>query len=46
MMPFMKEAIDTLLQKVDKISKTGEIVDFHRLLHVNVEDCTCRKGQS
>jgi len=32
MMPFMNEAIDTLLQKVDKISKTGEIVDFHRWL--------------
>ena len=32
MMPFMNEAVDTLVQKVDKISKTGEIVDFHRLL--------------
>jgi len=32
MIPFMNEAIDTLLQKVDKISKTGEIVDFHRWL--------------
>ena len=32
MMYFMNEAVDTLVQKVDKISKTGEIVDFHRLL--------------
>ena len=33
MMAFMNEATDTLMQKVDKISKTGETVDFHRLLH-------------
>ena len=33
MMSFMNEALDTLINKVDKISKTGEIVDFHRLLH-------------
>ncbi|KAL9984597.1 hypothetical protein ACROYT_G006909 [Oculina patagonica] len=32
MMTFMNEALDTLMQKVDKISKTGEIVDFHRWL--------------
>ena len=30
MMPFMNEAVNTFLQKVDRISKTGEIVDFHR----------------
>jgi len=30
MMTFMNEAVDTLMQKVDSISKTGEIVDFHR----------------
>lgn len=37
MMSFMNEALDTLMKKVDRISKTGEIVDFHRLLHkVNV----------
>lgn len=30
MMSFMNEAVDTLMQKVDSISKTGEIVDFHR----------------
>ena len=33
MMSFMNEALDTLMNKVDRISKTGEIVDFHRLLH-------------
>lgn len=32
MMSFMNEAVDTLMQKVDSISKTGEIVDFHRWL--------------
>ncbi|KAJ7391625.1 Thromboxane-A synthase [Desmophyllum pertusum] len=32
MMSFMNEALDTLIQKVDRISKTGEIVDFHRFL--------------
>ena len=32
MMSFMNEALDILLKKVDRISKTGEIVDFHRLL--------------
>jgi len=32
MMSFMNEAVDTLIQKVDKVSKTGEIVDFHRWL--------------
>ncbi|XP_020604908.1 cytochrome P450 3A8-like [Orbicella faveolata] len=32
MMTFMNEALDTLMQKVDGISKTGEIVDFHRWL--------------
>ncbi|KAJ7391628.1 Thromboxane-A synthase [Desmophyllum pertusum] len=32
MMSFMNEALNTLIQKVDKISKTGEIVDFHRWL--------------
>ncbi|XP_020604862.1 cytochrome P450 3A7-like isoform X2 [Orbicella faveolata] len=32
MMPFMNEALDTLMNKVDRISKTGEIVDFHRWL--------------
>ncbi|KAL9984595.1 hypothetical protein ACROYT_G006906 [Oculina patagonica] len=32
MMSFMNEAMDTLIQKVDRISKTGEIVDFHRWL--------------
>ena len=31
-MPFMNEALDTLLKKVEKISQTGEIVDFHRLV--------------
>ncbi|KAJ7391626.1 Thromboxane-A synthase [Desmophyllum pertusum] len=31
-MSFMNEALDTLIQKVDRISKTGEIVDFHRWL--------------
>ena len=30
MMTFMNEAVDTLMQKVGGISKTGEIVDFHR----------------
>jgi len=30
MMPFMNEALDTLLKKMDRVSKTGEIVDFHR----------------
>lgn len=30
MMTFMNEALDTLMEKVDRISKTGEIVDFHR----------------
>ena len=30
MMSFMNEAVDTLIQKVDKVSRTGEIVDFHR----------------
>lgn len=30
MMPFMNEAVNTFMQKVDRISKTGEIVDFHR----------------
>ena len=29
-MSFMNEAVDTLIQKVDKVSRTGEIVDFHR----------------
>ncbi|XP_073241136.1 cytochrome P450 3A28-like isoform X4 [Porites lutea] len=32
MMSFMNDALDTLLLKVDGISKTGEIVDFHRWL--------------
>jgi len=32
MMSFMNEALDTLMNKVERISKTGEIVDFHRLL--------------
>ena len=32
MMSFMNEALDTLMSKVDRISKTGDIVDFHRLL--------------
>ena len=32
MMSLMNEAVDTLLRKVDKVSKTGEIVDFHRFL--------------
>lgn len=32
MMTFINEAVDTLLQKVDKVSKTGEIVDYHRWL--------------
>lgn len=32
MMPFINESIDTLLQKADRISKTGEIVDFHSWL--------------
>ncbi|XP_022779926.1 uncharacterized protein LOC111321343 [Stylophora pistillata] len=32
MMTFMNEALDTLMEKVDRISKTGEIVDFHRWL--------------
>ena len=35
MMTFMNEAVDTLLQKVDKVSKTGEIVDYHRLFLLN-----------
>ena len=26
----MNEALDTLLKKMDRVSKTGEIVDFHR----------------
>jgi len=30
MIPFMNEALDTLLAKAERISKTGEIVDFHR----------------
>ena len=33
MMSFMNEALDTLMNKVDRISKTGEIIDFHRLLN-------------
>lgn len=28
----MNEALDTLLEKVERISETGEIVDFHRLV--------------
>jgi len=32
MMSFMNEALDTLMTKVDRISETGEIVDFHRWL--------------
>ena len=32
MMPFMNEAISILMQKVDRISKTGETIDFHRSL--------------
>lgn len=32
MMPFINEAVDTFLQKLDNISKTGEIVDLHRWL--------------
>ena len=32
MMPFINEAVDTFLQKLDNISKTGEIVDLHRLV--------------
>ncbi|XP_015764480.1 PREDICTED: cytochrome P450 3A29-like [Acropora digitifera] len=32
MIPFMNEALDTLLAKAERISKTGEIVDFHRWL--------------
>nr|XP_058970346.1 cytochrome P450 3A7-like [Pocillopora verrucosa] len=32
MMPFMNEAISILMQKVDRISKTGETIDFHRWL--------------
>ncbi len=30
MMTFMNEAMDTLMQKLDGISKTGETADFHR----------------
>ena len=32
MIPFINEALDTLLEKVDRISKKGEVVDFHRLV--------------
>ena len=42
MMSFMNEAVDTLLKKADKISKTGEIVDFHRLIsHLCLKLCGC-----
>jgi len=41
MMPFMNEALDTLMNKVDRISKTGEIVDFHRLLHIVNKSLLC-----
>ena len=34
MMSFMNEALDTLMTKVDRISETGEIVDFHRFCYV------------
>lgn len=30
MMTFMNESVDTFIDKVDKISETGEIVDFHK----------------
>ena len=46
MMPFMNEAISILMQKVDRISKTGENIDFHRSLQytqfkmINVEGKT------
>nr|XP_058970357.1 cytochrome P450 3A29-like [Pocillopora verrucosa] len=32
MMTFMNESVDTFIDKVDKISETGEIVDFHKWL--------------
>ena len=36
----MNEALDTLLEKVERISKTGEIVDFHRLVDYKFMCCT------
>ena len=34
MLFFMNESVDTLLQKMGRIAKTGEIVDFHRQVTV------------
>ena len=29
----MNESVDTFIDKVDKISETGEIVDFHKWVY-------------
>lgn len=35
MMTFMNESVDTFIDKVDKISETGEIVDFHKWVYAS-----------
>lgn len=35
MMTFMNESVDTFIDKVDTISETGEIVDFHKWVNAS-----------